>query len=121
MSNNSDNDTTNAWGCLSLIVIYVIWSYGGVWWVVGSLVGLFIVVFLWVYGVLWWVIGAVVGLFIAFFIAYILYINELAWTVYAVGGFFVVWGLIGLVQSYQLKQKAKRLDLISQEISKNWK
>lgn len=54
-------------------------------------------------------------------IAHNLYINGLGWTVYAVGGLFIGWGIITLIQSYQLKQKAERLRRISEDISKNWK
>ena len=118
MSNNSDNGNS---GCLliSLFIFVILFLYanGGFWWIVYAVGGLFIALFLYYYGNAWWVVGTVGGLLIA----YILYINELAWTVYAVGGLFIVWGLIGLVQSYQLKQKAKRLGRIYQEISENWK
>ncbi|MGL4497743.1 MAG: hypothetical protein ACRCU2_01665 [Planktothrix sp.] len=54
-------------------------------------------------------------------VAYNLYINGWGWTVYAVGGLFVGWAIISLIQSYLLKQKAERLGRISEDISKNWK
>jgi hypothetical protein len=121
MSNNFDNENLGCLGLILLFVILFLHANGVLGWFVGIVVGLFIAYFLCITlynnGLLWWGVVAVGWLSIA----YILYINGLAWIVYAVGGLFVVWGLIGLVQSYQLKQKAKRLDLISQEISKNWK
>jgi hypothetical protein len=135
MSNNS-NDNTDVWGCLSLIVVvFFICVNGGFWWVFGVFMCIFSAVNIFSIidekvGISSSLFGVVLSSFVVFIgpfiIAYFIYINKWAWTVYAVGGLYVFWGLTSLVESSQLPQKAKRLGRISQEISekckyKNWK
>ncbi len=60
-----------------------------------------------------------IGIFLG--IGHILYVNRWEWIAYALGGILIVAGIIWFAESYQLKQKAERLDRLAKKISNNWK
>jgi hypothetical protein len=61
-------------------------------------------------------LGCLILLGIFYLIADALYINGLAWIVYAVGGVVVAVAIRGLIESERLKQNANRLDRIAKKI-----